>query len=81
VNRKQLVALWIGVLAFVLAALYPPWVYPALDSNLGNWWHWLWGFGMMGEHVNLAILGIEWAVIVAVIAAALFSLRTKDKSN
>lgn len=45
-NKKQLIALWIGVLLFIAAGLYPPWLKVKENARMRKeepmGWSWLW---------------------------------------
>jgi len=78
-NRKQLLALWIGVLACVGAGLFPPFYIHLRGENWSaHVWNWLW----REQHpVDLHILFIEWLLIALVTAAAIITLRYPGQSQ
>ena len=91
-NRSQLIALWAGVLAFIGALLYPPFIVNKPQGQAFGrtfWkdfreWKWIW------EHeplvlrylnrldIDVLMLGVETAIIVLVTATFIISLKKKS---
>ena len=80
-NKPQLVCLWLGIIAFILLALVPPW-YEAMPGT---------GLGLVIGHaplwsppghfhhlrVDSRHLTLEWTVVAAITLALLLAFRTR----
>jgi len=84
-NRKQLAIFWIGVVACVLCALYPPWT---ITSGIGEFtnirgpsWHLIWDTPGRESSLNLGVLGVELFIVAIVIGALIFTFDDRRESN
>ena len=73
-NRKQLIVLWIGIIAIVSLSLYVPWrweyrYYHGLDYGF------IWASPEHAVGVSLQVLAIEWVAVAIIIGGLIISLR------
>lgn len=82
-NRKQLVCLWLGIAAFCLLALFPPWYAKTGDGPVRLWHA---SFYHAPEvfpwaRIDGERLILEWSVVVALTFGLVVSFGRKHASN
>ncbi len=79
-NKKQLISLWIGIIAIVLMGLYPPWMMTGGGSILG-FGKWGYSFIMNPPHeacrIDTSRLGVQWAMVAAVTGGLVVAFTDK----
>jgi len=86
-NKRQLVALWVGVIAEIAILLFPPWVCQAGPSGTLRYertWMWLWqGDQSVSEGcsriIDIPILCIESIVVALAFAVIIFSIKDPSR--
>ena len=89
-NEKQKAVLWFGVVAMVVAGVYPCWIvyYMGKSKVVYRWvplWAFFWGDASdLGDNffasINWEIMIYEWALIAVVTATLIYTLKTKKKA-
>lgn len=73
-NRKQLVAMWAGVVVFVVAGLCPRWEQSGIGWVQWHEFNWIWS-PLQNARPSLALLSIEWMIVAGVTLAGVITLR------
>jgi len=80
-NKKQLVYLWVGILAMIGMALYPPFKVTYLSGNRLTIYGFLYcSFGMtekMPVNIDLTLLCIQWLMVILIIGGLILTVKTK----
>lgn len=93
-NCKQLVVLWVGIIAIVLMGLFPPWCYPinvnGLRSRKNAGYHCIFdppmGKGktdlaeLMGASIDFHRLTVLWIMASAVTGGLVVTLKGKKEA-
>ncbi len=75
-NRKQKIALWIGIIVIILLGLFPPFVEPVGMYGRGRYYKFIL---FSDDNIDIIKLCVQWA-IVAVITGGLI-ITFKDKKQ
>ena len=78
-NRKQLIALWVGVAALLGALVYPPltWEFPSELKYIAEWASILYVRTGLGVSVDVWIWGVEITAIVTVTGALILTFKDR----
>lgn len=91
-NTKQKIALWLGIVAFVLMGLFPPWNYPGsvlgvkiqIDKGYKAIFAPPTGKGeegkMFGASIDINRLCVQWAMIAVITGGLLITFSGKQKA-
>lgn len=88
-NRRQKVCLWIGISAFVLMGLFPPWVFISSEafSQIAGGCESFAGYRFFIQetaHVNridTTLLLIQWTMVVVVTAGLVLTFRHEKRTS
>lgn len=92
-NRKQKTVLWLGIIAFVLMGLFPPWFYSinvqGLKSRRNTGYKSILsapeaiGEGrfqeLIGANIDFSRLAVQWAMVAVITGGFIVSLKNSRK--
>jgi hypothetical protein len=81
-NRRQMILMWLGILALVGVCLYPPWVGRTRDGVLIEYVGHSWitrapDSRYAVKSIDFGRLGIQWGMVVVITIGLMLTFRDK----